>query len=60
MPGARHRMSTNRSDMTSLGTIDEELATTMNGDGFGVGWYGDGETPRCITARTRLERPQLA
>jgi len=21
-------------------------ATTTNGDGFGVGWYGDGETPR--------------
>jgi predicted glutamine amidotransferase len=46
--------------MASLGTVDEELATTTNGDGFGVGWYGDGETPRCITARTRLERPQLA
>ncbi len=31
--------------------IDQSLhsrlgATTTNGDGFGVGWYGDGETPR--------------
>jgi predicted glutamine amidotransferase len=31
--------------------IDQSLharqgATTTNGDGFGVGWYGDGEEPR--------------
>src|SRR6185436_19924723 len=31
--------------------IDQSLharqgATTTNGDGFGVGWYGDGELPR--------------
>ena len=36
-------------------------ATTTNGDGFGVGWYGVGETPgRLPQHRAGLERPQPA
>ena len=35
--------------------------TTTNGDGFGVGWYGDRETPGCVPQhRAGLERPQPA
>ena len=36
-------------------------AETTNGDGFGVGWYGDPETPgRLPQHRAGLERPQPA
>ena len=38
--------------------VDQSLhsrlgAETTNGDGFGVGWYGDGPTPASITASSR-------
>ena len=32
-------------------------ATATNGDGFGVGWYGDSAPPDCSAAPARLERP---
>ena len=43
--------------------IDQSLhsrlgATTTNGDGFGIGWYGDGERPASSAARARLEQPK--
>ena len=46
--------------------IDQSLhsrlgAETTNGDGFGIGWYGEGETPaRLPQHRAGLERPQPA
>jgi predicted glutamine amidotransferase len=44
--------------------IDQSLhtlqgATTTNGDGFGVGWYEEGEPPR-VYRRSRSENEQLA
>ena len=44
--------------------IDQSLhsrmgATTTNGDGFGVGWYGEGETPQASTA-ARIRRGTTA
>ena len=44
--------------------IDQSLhsrlgATTTNGDGFGLGWYGVGDTPGVFHSdRAGLERPQ--
>ena len=36
-------------------------ATTTNGDGFGVGWYGAYRDPRAVPQhRARVERPQPA
>ena len=46
--------------------IDQSLhsrmgATTTNGDGFGIGWYGDGPTPALFKSdRPGLERPESA
>ena len=45
--------------------IDQSLhsrlgAETTNGDGFGVGWYGEGDGRRLQEHRAGLERPQSA
>ena len=46
--------------------IDQSLHSTMgaettNGDGFGLGWYGVGDTPgRLPQRRARVEQPQPA